>query len=628
MADKKEQRYVSENAQLMAEWDWEKNDKWGFNPNEITSHSGKKVWWICVNGHSFDATVANRSNGKGCPYCSGHKVMPGINDLATLYPSIVKEWNTAKNGDLLPTMVSVGSGKKVWWKCRKGHEWQAIINSRTIQRTGCPICRLEQQTSFPEQAILFYCSQVTPSESRNMDFGKEIDIYLPKYRIGIEYNGIFWHKDKNDADRRKVDFFADKNIRIITIAESNQNNVGGDTIEYVYSSSNKDSLNWAIQTLFGLIGLSKVSIDVINDASKIYEQYITIEKENSLASKYPEIANQWNYEKNLSLKPEMIMPSSNKKIWWKCSEGHEWQATIANRNSGNGCPYCSGRLAVKGKNDLQILNPDLANEWDFEKNGDLKPKDFTANSGIKVWWKCSKGHEWQARITDRNKGQSCPYCSGKKVLKGYNDLQTTNPTLAEEWNYEKNTGLTPWDVSPGSNIKVWWKCKKGHEWQATINNRNKGRGCPYCTGKKVLKGFNDLQTVNPALANQWNYKKNNGLTPADVMPNSNMKIWWKCNKGHEWQSRIADRNRGKACPYCAGQKVIKGVNDLQTVNPTLVNEWNYEKNKGLTPVEVMPSSNEKVWWKCNYGHEWEAAISNRNKGSGCPHCARKERKLT
>ncbi len=620
-----EKKYIIDNAELMAEWDWEKNNELGFNPTETTSHSGKKVWWICVNGHSFDATVANRSNGRDCPYCSGHKVISGTNDLATLYPSIVKEWNKAKNGDLLPTMVSIGSGKKVWWKCRKGHEWQAVIKSRTIERTGCPICRLEQQTSFPEQAILFYCSQVTPSENRNIYFGKEIDIYLPKYRIGIEYNGIFWHKNKNDADRRKVDFFADKNIRIITIAESNQNNVSGDTIEYVYSSSNKDSLNWAIQTLFGLIGLSKVSIDVINDASKIYEQYITIEKENSLASKYPEIANQWNYEKNLSLKPEMIMPSSNKKIWWKCSEGHEWQATIANRNSGNGCPYCSGRLAVKGKNDLQILNPDLANEWDFEKNGDLKPEDFTANSGIKVWWKCSKGHEWQARITDRNKGQCCPYCSGKKVLKGYNDLQTTNPTLAEEWNYEKNKGLTPWDMSPGSNKKVWWKCKKGHEWQATINNRNKGRGCPYCAGKKVLKGFNDLQTVNPALAKQWNYEKNNGLTPADVMPNSNEKIWWKCNKGHEWQSRIADRNRGKACPYCAGQKVIKGVNDLQTVNPTLANEWNHERNNGLTPMEVMPNSDKKVWWKCKNGHEWQAIIANRNKGSSCPICRKNKR---
>lgn len=264
-----EKKYIIDNAKLMAEWDWEKNNKLGFDPNETTTHSGKKGWWICANGHSFDATFANRSNGKSCPYCSGHKVMSGINDLATLYPDIAKEWNSERNGDLLPSMVSPGSSKKLWWKCRKGHEWQTVINSRTIQRTGCPICRLEQQTSFPEQAILFYCSQVTPSKSRNMDFGKEIDIYLPKYRIGIEYNGIFWHKNKNDVDRRKVNFFADKNIRIITIAESNQNNVSGDTIEYVYSSSNKDSLNWAIQ---GLLKTCNNKVVKINTYPVIYDK--------------------------------------------------------------------------------------------------------------------------------------------------------------------------------------------------------------------------------------------------------------------------------------------------------------------------------------------------------------------
>ena len=276
MAEKKEKRYVSDNAQLMAEWNWEKNNELGIYPYETTSRSGKKVWWTCSKGHSFDAIVANRSNGKGCPYCSGHKVLSGVNDLATLYPYIAKEWDTEKNGDLLPTMVSAGSGKKVWWRCRKGHEWQSLINSRTLQHTGCPSCRLEQQTSFPEQAILFYCSQVTHAESRNMNFGKEIDIYLPEYKTGIEYNGIFWHKSKNDSDRKKVDFFANKNIRIVTIAEGERNNVYGDIIEYVYNSSNKDSLNWAIQRLFELIGLSEVNIDIISDASKIYDQYITI----------------------------------------------------------------------------------------------------------------------------------------------------------------------------------------------------------------------------------------------------------------------------------------------------------------------------------------------------------------
>ena len=97
-------------------------------------------------------------------------------------------------------------------------------------------------------------------------------------------------------------------------------------------------------------------------------------------------------------------------------------------------------------------------------------------------------------------------------------------------------------------------------------------------------------------------------------------------KGHEWQASIADRNRGRGCPYCIGKKVLKGYNDLQTVNPTLAKEWNYEKNKGITPKEVMPNSHKKVWWKCSEGHEWEAVIGNRNKGNGCPYCASYKRK--
>ena len=100
-------------------------------------------------------------------------------------------------------------------------------------------------------------------------------------------------------------------------------------------------------------------------------------------------------------------------------------------------------------------------------------------------------------------------------------------------------------------------------------NRAKGNGCPYCAGKKVLSGYNDLQTVNPTLAKEWNYEKNEGLTPAEVMPNSNKKVWWKCQKGHEWQAVISNRNNGNGCPYCAEQYAIKGQKDLQTVNQIL-----------------------------------------------------------
>ena len=131
-----------------------------------------------------------------------------------------------------------------------------------------------------------------------------------------------------------------------------------------------------------------------------------------------------------------------------------------------------------------------------------------------------------------------------------------NAQLMSEWNWEKNNelGFFPDVLMCGSGKKVWWKCQKGHEWQAALVSRNSGSGCPYCSGKKVLKGENDLQTVNPMLAKEWNYEKNNGLTPVDVMPNSSKKVWWKCSKGHEWQAALANRSSGRGCPYCSGKK--------------------------------------------------------------------------
>ena len=696
MAEKKEKRYVSDSAQLLAEWNWEKNLELKFDPRLLTVGSGKKVWWKCSNGHEWQATIDGRNSGRGCPYCSGNKVLKGYNDLQTINPNLAKEWNYEKNGNLKPENFTASSGQKVWWKCYEGHEWQATIANRNNGR-NCP-----------------HCSGQIVSEGYN--------------------------------DLRTIN---------------------------------------------------------------------------------PNLAKEWNYEKNGILKPECFTANSGQKVWWRCSQGHEWQAVIINRNQGKGCPYCAGKKVSKGDNDLQTANPTLANEWNYEKNGILKPEHFTAHSNKKVWWKCSKGHEWQAAIGDRSQGHTCPYCAGKKVLKGYNDLQTVSPALADEWNYEKNKGLTPTDVMPYSNIKVWWKCRKGHEWRAAINNRNigngcpfcnaerktsfpeyalvyylekyaletihlykekgyeldiyipaksiaieydgnlwhkntkkkdlqknikckkdgiklyrireglpplndssidfvvertqsdlpqileellseiigttvdvdlkrdaiaianlreytekegsisvlnpeiakewnyekngnlkpeffaansnkkawwkcseghewqasianrnKDHGCPYCSGRFAIKNENDLQTVNPTLAKEWNYERNNGLTPEDVLPNSGKKVWWVCNKGHAWQASIVNRNRGRGCPYCAGRKALKGYNDLQTINPILATEWNYEKNKGFTPEDVLPNSGKKVWWVCSEGHEWQATIINRNHGRRCPQCAGEKRKST
>ncbi|MBQ5675414.1 MAG: hypothetical protein IIV45_10110, partial [Lachnospiraceae bacterium] len=605
------------NPTLAKEWNYEKNN--GLTPVDVMSSSGKKVWWKCNKGHEWQASIDHRNRGTSCPYCSGNNVLKGYNDLQTVNPTLAKEWTWEKNDKLKPENFTENSHKKVWWKCNKGHEWQAPISNRN-KGVGCPICNSERNTSFPEYAIVYYLKKygldVIHSYREN---GYELDVYIPSKKIAIEYDGYFWHKNKTKKDLEKNQKCEKDGIKLYRIREGLLP-LNDSSIDYMVQKNQKD-LSAILEVILSEIIGTNADVDLERDAIAIGNLREYTEKETSLLFSNPQIANEWNYEKNGNLKPEHFAANSNKKVWWKCNKGHEWQATIASRKSGSGCPYCSGLYAIKGENDLQAVNPTLVKEWNYEKNGNLKPEDFTANSGEKVWWKCQKGHEWQAKITHRNNGSGCPYCSGLYAIKGENDLQTVNPILAKEWNYEKNGNLKPEDFTANSGEKVWWKCNRGHEWQAIIAHRNKGSGCPYCSSKKVLIGYNDLQTINLTLAREWNHEKNDGLTPMDVMPNSNKKVWWKCSRDHEWQAIINSRNNGVGCPYCAGQKVLKGNNDLQTVNPTLAEEWNYEKNNGLTPADVSPNSNKKVWWKCSKGHEWQAKIQGRNKGTGCPYCA-------
>lgn len=103
----------------------------------------------------------------------------------------------------------------------------------------------------------------------------------------------------------------------------------------------------------------------------------------------------------------------------------------------------------------------------------MHPSEVTSGSKCKVWWICPKGHSYQADVNKRTgkKPTGCPYCSGRKILRGYNDLATRYPTIVEEWDYEKNI-ILPTAIGSGSNRKVWWKCKKcGREWEATPNKR-------------------------------------------------------------------------------------------------------------------------------------------------------------
>lgn len=186
-----------------------------------------------------------------------------------------------------------------------------------------------------------------------------------------------------------------------------------------------------------------------------------------------------------------ITYASHKKVWWRCSSGHYWQCEVKDRTEKmSGCPYCSGRKSLSGINDLATLCPELAAQWHWEKNDGLSPEQFKPCSEKKVWWKCEAGHEWQAVIENRAvKGNKCPYCSGRKVLPGYNDLATLYPELMKEWHPTLNKDINPEKLRPGARLRVWWQCVHGHEWQAYLFSRTskKRPGCPYCAGRKKIQ---------------------------------------------------------------------------------------------------------------------------------------------
>lgn len=341
-------------------------------------------------------------------------------------------------------------------------------------------------------------------------------------------------------------------------------------------------------------------------------------------SKFPDhLYTEWHPTKNE--KPlDSYALYSKYQAYWVCSNKphHEWQSRLAHRYgkggaNGTGCPYCANKILLVGENDLASQYPELVSEWSTKNN--VNPDEVVFGYSKKVIWKCLKGHEWEDTVSNRTLlGRGCPYCNGAKPIIGENDLGTLYPELVKEWS-PKNS-YSPQDVLVKSNKKPIWVCDKGHEWETSVAKRTseKATGCPYCTNQKILVGHNDFESAyhNDILLTEWSPK--NTLKPTQVTAGSTKKIIWVCKNKHEWEVPVKERLRGFGCPYCANKFLYEGFNDLATTHPDLAKEWS-PKNL-LKANQVVGAKDEKVWWQCSQGHEWEQPISARKGGRGCPTC--------
>ncbi len=490
---------------------WHPTKNGDLKPTEVSYASKKRIWWKCPQGHAFDMQIDRRTlRGSNCPICSGHRTVKGINDFATVYPEMAKEWHPTKNGDKTPDMFSSKNGYRAWWMCKYGHEWQQTIHVRSTG-TGCPYCKNRYSSSFAEQAIFFYVSKVYPDAINRckefFDNNMEFDIYIPSLETAIEYDGWYWHnsEDIHEKEIFKYEFCKSHGIRLLRVKEETGEvwDDVADTVLYV-PKKNRVRLQKAILKLLSILSNSSMTemqpskelaslVDIERDSNSIFEYLHKVP--NSIMELRPDLIDEWNYNKNGNLTPDLFGINSNEKVWWKCKKcNHEWRTTIIHRagKRNRGCPKCGsiqkGKTFTKNRvlerGSLADNNPELLKQWDFDKNI-LLPTEITSKYNKYVWWKCDVcDYSWKSSPNNRSKGVGCPCCSGRVARVGVNDLKTINPDLVKEWDFAKNE-KGPEQYLPNSGKKAWWICKQcGHSWEAVIRSRNIGHGCPKCNHKK------------------------------------------------------------------------------------------------------------------------------------------------
>ena len=242
----------------------------------------------------------------------------------------------------------------------KGHEWEADINSRSSGR-NCPICSKELQTSFPEKAIYFYmksCFNDAIENYKSADLGnKEIDIYIPSKKIGVEYDGEFWHTDSS-RDKEKDLLCKTNNIKLIRIREPKCKKLNS-SICIMLKNKTLSELESKIDYLINTLLQLNKKIDLKKDKNKIYALMNYQEKNSSLYSKYPKICEEWDYEKNSPLLPSQVRAGSDKKVWWLCKTcNYSWETRISHRTAGHGCPKCGHNIkeVVQYDKNLKYIN--------------------------------------------------------------------------------------------------------------------------------------------------------------------------------------------------------------------------------------------------------------------------------
>ncbi len=496
-----------------------------------------------------------------------------------------------------------------------------------------------------------------------------------------------------------------KEYSILQLYENAENELSSDEIGF----SSPKRVNWKCD----VCGMSwKHTVN--KTTSKVNKKcpYCTHKRPSyfyNFQTEYPILAREWNKRKNIK-KPTDYLPHSKEKVWWRCEQGHEWEAVIyervksANKNISKGkpiCPYCN-HARVSPIYNLLTEEPNIARQWDYIGNGELTPLNVSPKANIKVSWICeyNPNHKWRDKISNRTAlKRNCPICSkhftisfptrvlyyylkryffdcemefnilGKYILDIYipdykfiieydgwyfHLDEKAKKREAKKDQILKENGFEILRIKEAkedlNQIKIKGNVVTYHPIETYKNlnelvikvitiiedkfNVNIDKDINYKRDYQKIEDLyyhvrksNSLAVKKSKFIKEWS--ENNEISPDCIKPSYANNIKWICPKCHrEYEATVYNRVKNNSnCPYCSNRKVCED-NSLYHCSPEIVKEWHPDKNNPLTPKDVTKGSDKKVWWKCEYGHEWEARVYQRTykgKGSNCPICYKLKR---
>lgn len=541
-------------------------------PSEISFGSKKQVWWQCPSNpkHVYDMPP-NYRTGKaksGCPYCSGRRTLPEESLLATHY-EIALEWDNEKNEHLTPSSLRYGSGKKVWWKCPKNHSYEARISDRTIHSSGCPYCSGKLVT--PETSFAYLYPEIA----------------------------AHWHPVKNGKLRPE-------NVR----------SKSGKKVWFICPESNLHAYQARIADK--------------TDSKKVGCPYcagVQVAPDTSLEFKFPEISKEWHPTKNGKLTPDKVTSGSNKKIWWLCERGHEYQMQAFQRTHDNrGCNQCSKYGSSQETRiycELKYQFPDVKFR---HKISGFELDIFIPSIGIAVEYDGAFYHQSRyASDLSKNNAMRDAHIHLVRVREKPLDKISDLDVITPQRELRKTDLNALFHSFANLNSKV---ADVVSNYVACERFVNEEEYLIYMSYFPSPFPENSLAETHPKIAMQWDIEKNNPLTPYNFTHGSKHKAYWICENNHSHYVTINSKvthfaSNSQGCSYCSGRKTIK-KKSLANRYPNLAKEWHPFRNAPLTPEDVSPSSDRIVWWQCNVHPkmEWEGRIRTRVRGyERCQICS-------